>query len=177
MKDARFKAFSVIKARLLRARDALRETLVEQQAERDEANARLVEQQDVLARAAAEVDRRKARIDSLLDGRRPVRIEELLDWEKLLADAHEQRGREVETLGRMRDGVAAIEQKIAATRAAIVRHDVRIEVCDARLARLRRAVEAQADDVQDEESEEAYVARGIARNAGKRQRSATEAAR
>lgn len=176
MKDARFKAFSVIKSRLLRARDGLRETLAEQQNERDEANAQLAEQQDVLARAVAEVERRKTRIDSLLDGRRPVRIEELLDWEKLLADAHAQRGRELETLGRMRDGVAAIEQKIAATRAAILRHDVRIDLCDARLERLRRAAEAQADDVQDEESEEAYVARGIARSARK-QRLATETAR
>lgn len=159
MKDRRVMAFSTIRNRLTRARAALRDTLTEQQRERDEADARLAEQQRVLAHAAQEVDRRTARIDRLLDGRGPVRIDELLDWEKLLADAHARRARELDALQRLRDGVAAIEQAIGTTRAAILRHDVRIDLCSARLDRLNRLAEARADDLQDEESEETFVAR------------------
>jgi chromosome segregation ATPase len=177
MKDARFKAFSMIRSRIERARTALRETLATQQNERDEASAKLADQQDVLARAAAEVERREARIDSLLDGTRPVRIEELLDWQKLLADAVTQRAHELDTLARMRDALGAIEEKIAATRTAIVRHDVRIDMCNTRLDALRREAEARADEVQDEESEEAFVARRLSRAAAQRRRASAEAAR
>lgn len=159
MKDRRVMAFSTIRNRLTRARAALRDTLAEQQRERDEADARLAEQQSVLAHAAQEVDRRTARIDRLLDGRGPVRIDELLDWEKLLADAHARRARELDALQRLRDGVAAIEQAIGTTRTAILRHDMRIDLCSARLDRLNRLAEACADDLQDEESEETFVAR------------------
>lgn len=171
MKDARANAFSIIKGRLERARGTLRDTLAAQQNEREEAHAQVLAQQDSVADAAALVERRTARIDGLLDGRRAVRIEELLDWQASLADALAQRTRELDTLQRLRDAEASLEQKIAATRHAIMRHDVRIELCVSRMDALRRAAQALADDAQDEESEEAFVGRRIARAAAQRQAS------
>ena len=162
MNDHRFKALSIIRGRLVRARATLRDTLAAQQQARERADAQLADQQAVLARAVAEVERREAAIDSLLDGRHAVRIDALLHWETMLADARAQRARELETLQQRRDGVSEIEQQLAATRAAIVRHDVRIDLCRARLDRLREAAEALADDAQDEESEEAFAARRLA---------------
>lgn len=163
--DARAKAFTTIMRRLQRARDALRETLAQQQGERDDAQAQVATQQQVLARAAAEAARREARIDNLLDGSRAVRIEELLDWQATLADAVEQRRSELTALQRMQDNVIEIDGNIAATRSGIVRHDTRIELCHARLDGLRREAGLRAEDAQDEEAEEAFVGRRLARRA------------
>jgi chromosome segregation ATPase len=68
-------------------------------------------------------------------------------------------------LQRLQEAVAAIEAKLAATRLDIVRHDTRVELCDARIDGLRREAEMRADDLQDEEAEEAFVGRKLAREA------------
>ncbi|HYS67902.1 MAG TPA: hypothetical protein VEN30_29345 [Paraburkholderia sp.] len=168
MTDPRLKAFSMIRRRLERARDALRETLARQRVERDEACEQVAGQQHEVARAAGEVERFEARIDSLLDGRRAVRIDEMLSWQETLAQSLVQRAAALGTLQRLRNAVAAIEAKLAATRLDIVRHDTRIELCDARIDGLRREAEKRADGVQDEEAEEAFVGRRLARQAAAR---------
>ncbi|MFM0039069.1 hypothetical protein PQQ53_31385 [Paraburkholderia strydomiana] len=165
MTSPQLKAFSMVKRRLERARDKLRDTLAHQQIERDEANAQVATQRQEVARATGDVERIEARIDSLLDGRCAVRIDEMLSWQETLAQSLAQRTAALGMLQRLQEAVAAIEAKLAATRLDIVRHDTRVELCDARIDGLRREAEMRADDLQDEEAEEAFVGRKLAREA------------
>lgn len=163
MTDPRLRAFSTVKRRLERGRDALRETLAQQQREREAAAREVARQQDALTHAAAEAARIASRLDTLLDGQRAVRIDEMLSWQDTLAMAHAHRVQTLATLQRAEQAASTLDGQLGETRVAIMRHDKRIELCDERVVALHRAAAQRADDLQDEESEEAHVARLVAR--------------
>ncbi|WP_185642807.1 hypothetical protein [Burkholderia sp. Bp9140] len=163
MQDRSSRAFRVVVRRLERVDASLRETLGERIDLLDDARARLDEHQDAMARARGELARQDERIEGLVGGGRPVRIDDLLGWQA-------QRSRHAAELDSMRtvlnalhDEIAGIDDEIARTRGEIVRNDARIALCRKRLAALQAQAQLYLDDMADEETEEGVVARMLAR--------------
>lgn len=162
MHDRSSRAFRVVMGRLERADAKLRETLREQLDQLDDARARLEAHRTEMMRVRDELAHQDARIDGLLDGGRPVRIDALLGWQ-------EQRERVAAQHESMRAGlhalqaeIAGIDEAVALTRGAIIRNDARIALCRKRIAALQAQTQMRMDDVQDEETEEGVVARMLA---------------
>lgn len=162
MKDPHTRAFALVTRRLERVDKQLRETLSAQQAHSLEVRQQLVDQQDAVAQARRELTRHDSRIDALLDGHRPVRIDELLGWQDQRASAVAQCDAQLQTLARVRDELAQIDVQVARTRHAILRNDARIDICRKHVAALQAQAQARADDAQDEDAEESLVARRFA---------------
>jgi type III secretion system HrpB7-like protein len=162
MKDPRTRAFALVTRRLARVDKRLRETLSAQQARLQEAHQQLADQQDAVAQARRELARHESRIDALLDGRRLVRIDELLGWQDQRAGAVAQCDAQLQTLARMRDELAQIDAQAARTRHAILRNDARIDICRKHVAASEVEAQTRADDAQDEDAEEGLVARRLA---------------
>jgi type III secretion system HrpB7-like protein len=169
MKDPRTRAFALVTRRLERVDKQLRETLSAQQAHLQEARRQLVDQQDAVAQARRELMRHDSRIDALLDGHRPVPIDELLAWQHQRTSAVAQCDAQLQTLARVRDELAQIDAQVARTRHAILRNDARIDICRKHVATLQAQAQARADDAQDEDAEEGLVARRFAARRDARQ--------
>jgi len=168
MSDPRLKAFAMVMRRLDRLQLSLRDTLTAQQKERDGAMSRVEQQNREIGRATDELLGREARIDTLLNGGKSVRIEELLSWEDHRGKAVVRRATLVAELDPLRDALAQADQKIGQTRAAITRNDARLDLCKARIAKLHALAQTALDDMQDEEAEEGVVNRQIAQRARSR---------
>lgn len=168
MSDPRLKAFAMVMRRLDRLRSSLRDTLTAQQQERDDATLRVEQQNREIARATDDLLAREKRVDSLLNGGKSVRIEELLSLEEHRGEAVVRRAALVAELGKLRDALAQADQKIEQTRAAIMRNDARVDLCKARVAKLHALAQTALDDMQDEEAEEGVVNRQIAQRARSR---------
>jgi chromosome segregation ATPase len=162
MSDPRLKAFAMVMRRLDRLQLSLRDTLTAQQKERDGAISRVEQQNREIGRATEDLLAREARIDTLLNGGKSVRIEELLSLEDHRGEAVVRRAALVAELGQLRDALAQADQKIEQTRAAIMRNDARRDLCNARIAKLHALAQTALDDMQDEEAEEGVVNRQIA---------------
>lgn len=163
MQDRSSRAFRVVMGRLERADAKLCETLREQLNQLDDARARLEVHRNEMTRVRDELTHQDERIDVLLGGGRPVRIDALLGWQ-------EQRARVAARHESMRAGlhalhaeIARIDEEVALTRGAIVRNDARIALCRKRIAVLHAEAQMRMDDLQDEETEEGVVARMLAR--------------
>ncbi|WP_412025850.1 hypothetical protein [Burkholderia cepacia] len=163
MQDRSSRAFCVVVRRLERVDATLRETLGAQMGRLDDAQARLDEQQDSLMRVRDELTRQDERIDGLLGGGRPVRIDALLGWQEQRARVAAEHDSMRAALSALRDEIARIEAEVAQTRGEIVRNDARIALCNERLAALRAQDQMRLDDALDEETEEGVVARMLAR--------------
>lgn len=168
MSDPRLKAFAMVMRRLERLQQSLRDTLNAQQKERDGATARVEQQSREIGRATADLLAREARIDTLLNGGKSVRIEELLSLEDHRGEAVVRRATLVAELAQLREALAQADQKIEQTRASIMRNDARIDLCKARVAKLHAQAQTALDDMQDEEAEEGVVNRQIARARSRR---------
>ncbi|KER67576.1 hypothetical protein HR51_32540 [Burkholderia cepacia] len=163
MQDRSGTAFRFVVRRLERVDATLRDTLGAQIDRRDDARTRLDEHRDGMTRVRGELARQDERIDGLVGGGRPVRIDELLGWQaqrsRVVAELDSMRA----TLNALHDEIAGIDDEIAQTRGAIVRNDARIALCRQRLAALQAQVQMNQDDMLDEETEEGVAARMLAR--------------
>jgi type III secretion system HrpB7-like protein len=169
MKDSRTRAFALVTRRLERVDKQLRETLASQQARQQEVQQQLIDQQDAVTQARRELARHEARIDALLDGRRPVRIDELLGWQEQRAFAVAQCDVQLQTLARVQNELTQIDAQAARTRHAILRNDARLDICKKHAAALQAQAQTRADDAQDEDAEEGLVARRLAARRDTRQ--------
>ena len=161
MKDRRLAAFGVMLAKRRRLAQTLRETLVAQRAELEQAARFAQQQRSSLDEARAVLDGCDHRVEAMLSGHEAMSLpafNQLREYrvvllERVTAAEAELRKAEAE-LARRREAVDE-------TRAQIVRNEGQIAVIEQRIEKIEVEAERAQGDVQDEEIEEIMVARAL----------------
>ncbi|OAJ61455.1 hypothetical protein A6V36_24055 [Paraburkholderia ginsengiterrae] len=157
--DRRIAALRRTAERRTRLEDSLRNTLAAQReqhahaaAQRDDKSAAVQSERELLLAC-------HERIAQLMSGSKAFALAEMnasMRHAEIVAD----RLRVAEgELAMLEQAVEAKALEVAATLRAIANNRGRIDICKARVAEIRRSVEAAASDAADEEAEEAALAR------------------
>lgn len=159
MKDRRLTAFGVMLAKRRRLAQTLRETLIAQRAELDEAAHFAQQKRCSLDEARTVLDGCDHRVEAMLSGHEAMSLpafNQLREYrvvllERVAAAETELRKAEAE--------LARRGEALDKTRADIVRNEGQIAVIEERIEKIEVELERAQGDVQDEEIEEIMVAR------------------
>lgn len=161
MKDRRIVAFGLMLAKRRRLDRALRETLVVQRDELEQAERFAQQQRSSLDEAQAVLTGCDHRVEAMLSGDEALSLpvfNQLRDYRVVLV---ERVSAAQAQLKKAEAEVARRRQAIDETRAQIVRNEGQISVIEQRIEKIEIEIERAQEDAQDEEIEEVMVARAL----------------
>jgi type III secretion system HrpB7-like protein len=161
MKDRRLVAFGLMLDKRRRLDQTLRETLVAQRAELEEAENFAQQQRASLDEARSVLNGCDDRVEAMLSGREAMSLpvfNQLREYRVVLVERVTAAEAEVK---KAQAQVARCSEAVDDTRAQIVRNEGQIGVIEKRIEKIKIDAERAQEDLQDEEIEEIMVARAI----------------